>query len=305
MGGGGNKRPKKQIIYMNQPSAPQQDNTFADFLAYQMQQDNIRRKEIQDEKDAEEATKKQRADSAVVNLGSVYQGIEDAVRSGLMTYEGGRSELQDYESAYGLQPGATSSYINNLTNIYTNDVRPGRQLTGIKTGFQEILGREATEEEIKKFSDRFSSGYYKTMDDMRGGIRGMQEYKDKVNDNYLDNYYDTQYGDQLRDKDGKLTGQRTFKWNEKYMPKFTGDLAGKAGIEMPKFENMTGTVQELEEFQQSIRQSRQYLYSAGLTNLQGDIDKSLQKLKNEGSKETIRTSKEGDIYTSVVQAFNF
>ena len=166
MGGKSRSKPKKQIIYMNQP-APQQDNTFADFLAYQMQQDNIRRKEIQDEKDAEEAEKKQRADSALANLGSVYQGIEDQVRSGLMTFEAGRSELQDYESSYGLQPGATSSYLNNLTNVYTTDIRPGRQLTGIKTGFQEILGREATEKEIEKFTERFNTGYYKTMDDMR------------------------------------------------------------------------------------------------------------------------------------------
>ena len=304
MGGGGRKT-KTRVVYQPAPAPPPQDNTFADFLQYQMQQDNLRRQEVQREKDARAAEKKQRADSASANLGSYYQGLEGQLRSGLISFEDATSRLQDYEASYGLNPGATSQYTTKLTDLYTTDIRPGRQQTGIKTGFQEILGRAATADELADYTQRFSTGYYKTMDDLRAGIRGTEEYKKKVNDNYLDNYYDTQFGKQLRDKDGNLTGQRTFKWNEKYMPKFTGDLTGKTGVEMPKFENMTGTVQELEEYQQSIRQSRQFLYSAGLTNLQGDIDKSLQKLKNEGSRETARISKEGDIYTSVVQAFNF
>ena len=74
---------------------------------------------------------------------------------------------------------------------------------------------------------------------------------------------------------------------------------------MPEFGDFTGTPAELEEYQQSLRQSRQYLYSAGLTNLQGEIDKELQNIKTEGQKEIVRIGKEGDIYSSLVSSFSF
>jgi hypothetical protein len=47
------------------------------------------------------------------------------------------------------------------------------------------------------------------------------------------------------------------------------------------------------------------LYSAGLTNLQGEIDKETQKLKNEGQKELAKVTSQGAIYNSLVGSFNF
>ena len=55
----------------------------------------------------------------------------------------------------------------------------------------------------------------------------------------------------------------------------------------------------------NIRESRKFLYSAGLTNLQGNIDKEVTKLKVEGNKEITRIGKEGDMYAGIVNAFSF
>ena len=143
MGGGGSRKPKKQIIYMDRPSAPQQDNTFAQFLAHQMSRDQQDRQRADRREAAREADEKQRRDSAFANLGSYVGGIETQLRSGLISYEDATTRVQDYESTYGLQPGATSSYYQNLTDIYTTDIRPGRQERDIKVGFQELMGQRS------------------------------------------------------------------------------------------------------------------------------------------------------------------
>ena len=90
------------------------------------------------------------------------------------------------------------------------------------------------------------------------------------------------------------------------LPQYAEGLEGKTGITTPNFKDVfTGTPSEIKEQIQNVRDTRKFLYSAGLTNLQGDIDKETQKLKNEGGREIARIGKEGDIYQSVVSAFNF
>jgi len=42
-----------------------------------------------------------------------------------------------------------------------------------------------------------------------------------------------------------------------------------------------------------------------LTNLQGEIDKETQSLKNEGAKELARIEQSGGLYRQLVGAFNF
>ena len=80
---------------------------------------------------------------------------------------------------------------------------------------------------------------------------------------------------------------------------------GRSGVVTPQFSDFTGTPSEIEEQQQNVRDTRQYLYSAGLTNLQGEIDKETQKLKNEGQKELAKVTSQGSIYNSLVGSFNF
>jgi len=298
MGGGGSKTKVKY-------KAPEPDKSFEKYLKYQMEQDKLAEARRQKELDDAEAARKARTASATQNLGSFYGGLEDQLRSGLISYADAQSQLQGYGAQYELAPGSTADYGRQLTSLYTSKIRPGRQSTGVEAAYEELLGRSATEEEKAKAKERFSQGYYTTVQDFKDSLVKSQEYQDKFNQSYLDNYYDTQFGKQTVDEKGKRTGQRTFKFNEKYLPSFTGDLAGKSGVTMPEFGDFTGTPAELEEYQQSLRQSRQYLYSAGLTNLQGEIDKELQNIKTEGQKEIVRIGKEGDIYSSLVSSFSF
>ena len=67
--------------------------------------------------------------------------------------------------------------------------------------------------------------------------------------------------------------------------------------------NFEGTPAELEAQQQNVRDTRQYLYSAGLTNLQGEIDKETQSLKNEGSKQVAKIGAAGNLYSNLVSGF--
>ena len=68
-------------------------------------------------------------------------------------------------------------------------------------------------------------------------------------------------------------------------------------------QEVTGTPFELQEQVQNIRDTRQYLYSAGLTNLQGEIDSQVQKLKNEGSKEVAKIGSWGNVMSSALSGF--
>jgi len=143
--------------------------------------------------------------------------------------------------------------------------------------------------------------------DLKDSLVKSTEYQDKFNQSYLDNYYDTMFGKQSVDAAGKKTGQRSFTFDKSLLPTYKGtDLEGRAQIKTPEFaDKFTGTPAEIESQLQNVRDTRQYLYSAGLTNLQGEIDKETQKLKNEGAKELQKVKAQGDIYQSLVGSFSF
>jgi hypothetical protein len=112
------------------------------------------------------------------------------------------------------------------------------------------------------------------------------------------------FGKQTVDERGDKTGQRAFKFDPKLLPSYGGNLADRTKITTPDFgEGFTGTPAELEAQQQNIRDTRQYLYSAGLTNLQGEIDKETQSLKNEGSKQVAKIGAAGSLYSNLVSGF--
>jgi hypothetical protein len=297
MGGGGGGK----TVY----KAPEPDRSFEKFLQYQMQRDQAADARLLKEEADRKAAEAARTAAATQNLGSLYSNLESQLRSGLISYADATSQLQGYAGMYDLDPGSTFGYGTDLANIYTSEIQPGRRATGVEAAYEELLGRSATEEEKQKAMERFGQGYYSTVQDFKDSLVKSQEYQDKFNQSYLDNYYDTQFGKQTVDEEGKKTGKRTFKFSQEFMPSFIGDLKDQSGLQMPEFGDFTGTPAELEEFQQSMRQSRQYLYSAGLTNLQGEIDKELQNIKMEGTKEITRVSKEGDLYSSLVGAFSF
>jgi len=76
-----------------------------------------------------------------------------------------------------------------------------------------------------------------------------------------------------------ITDQREFKFGP---DNFTNEARQRAGLKPIEDFTFTGTIAEIEDFQQQRRDERKYLYNSGLTALQGDIDKSLQRIKDAG-----------------------
>ena len=282
MGGGGKKKSAPAPIFMPPPP----DNTFNQFL--QAQQADKQRADQRAADEQKVAADKETARKAfgAAGLGNFRSGLESQLRQGVVTYENAISQLRGYGSKFELDP---EEAVSNLTNVYTQELLPGRRATGTTATYQELLGREATEEEKKTSMDRFKTGYYSSVQDLKDSLLKGSEYQDKFQTSYLGNYYDTMYGKEERDTAGKRTGKRAFKFDSSFLPTYAAGTESKSGVSLPNFDKFTGgTPAELEEQTQNIRDTRKYLYSAGLTNLQGDIDKETQKLKNEGARDVDR-----------------
>ena len=228
----------------------------------------------------------------------------------------GRTDITYTDSPIGETPEkwknwSVNTALQDLSKYYAGDDTTGgllgdRRQTNIKSAYEQILGRQATEDEVTKGLGQLKSGYYKDIESFKTGLTSGSEYKKKFSNSYLENYYDSMYGAQHRDAQGDKTGTRTFKFDKSLLPTYHGSLKDDTGVSLPEWkDSYTGTPAEIDFTMDNIRESRKFLYSAGLTNLQGTIDKETQKLKNEGGKEIARIGKEGDIYQSVVNAFNF
>jgi len=297
MGGGGTR-----VEYKSPPP----DNTFAKFLEYQQSKESIADARAERERLDREAAENARKLAGQAGYGSLKTGIEQQLRQGLLGYEDATSRLRDYALKYDMSP--VEGDIAELGSLYTQELLPGRRSTAVGAAYEEILGRQATEEEKSKALERFQQGYYTSNQELRDSLYKSTEYQDKYNQSYLDNYYDTKFGKQTVDEAGKKTGQRTFNFSSNLLPTMGGDAAGdlakRTGVAMPSFgDSFTGTAAELEEQLQNVRDSRQFLYSAGLTNLQGEIDKETQKLKNEGQKEISKISRDASVYSNLVSGF--
>jgi hypothetical protein len=291
----------KKVNYT--PPPVQKDDSFEKYLQYQQQKETAAEQRVAAEKAEQKAADAARKASGAAGYGGLRTGIENQLRQGLIGYEDATRQLRDYATKYDMTPPEED--VTNLTNVYTQELLPGRRKTGIGAAYEEILGRQASEEEQTKAQERFNQGYYASNEDLRNSLYKSTEYTDKYNKSYLDNYYDTMFGQQTKDEAGKRTGQRTFKFSSNLLPQMAEGTKGRSGVITPQFGDFTGTPSEIEEQQQNVRDTRQYLYSAGLTNLQGEIDKETQKLKNEGQKELAKVTSQGSIYNSLVGSFNF
>tara|TARA_R110000772_G_scaffold42372_1_gene98454 strand:- start:296 stop:1402 length:1107 start_codon:yes stop_codon:yes gene_type:complete len=245
----------KSVTY----KAPPTDDTFSKYLAYQQ---NV-------EKDLDARAQQEKAEAAAEKAArtatgaSGYAGFRDTIQQQLYGNQidlgSGISQIRDYATKYNLDPPEKD--IADITGVY-NAALPGKRATGMSAAYEELLGRQATPEELSKGQERFQQGYYGSIEDFKGSLAKSPEYQEKFNQSYLDNYYDTMFGKQTVDEKGGKTGKRTFTFDGK---------------------TLTGSVAEIEEQQSNIKESRQYLYASGLTKLQGEIDKESLALKNEGA----------------------
>ena len=280
---------------------PPPDNTFSKILEYQQASE----KRLQDRADQERAEAAAEKNARKAAGASAYGGLKTTTQQqlaqGLIGYESAENKLRDYAARYDLAPPEAD--IAELTQQYTAAL-PGKRATGIQAAHEELYGRPATEEELSKAQKRFQEGYYGSMEDFKSSLTKSPEYQKKFNQSYLDNYYDTIFGKQSVDEKGDKTGKRKIKFDSKLLPSYGGNLADRTKITTPDFgDNFEGTPAELEAQQQNVRDTRQYLYSAGLTNLQGEIDKETQSLKNEGSKELARINRETGVFSNLVSGF--
>jgi hypothetical protein len=300
----------RQIAYQTQRDAQlyglqqtQLQQAEADRVFYRERATREEQRILQKE-EAAAAKEAARSASAQAGYEPFKQSIESQLRGGLISFPQAQDYLRDYTTKYEMT--GKEGDVGQFAQLYQSEIAPQRFGTGLEAAYEEILGRKASEEEKTAGLERFKGGYYQTVTDLKESLYKGREYQDKFNRSYLDSYYDTMFGKEKTDAEGKKTGKRTFTFDKSLLPTYAGDLKGGTKVELPAFgEGFTGTPAEIEQQLQNIRDSRQFLYSAGLTNLQGEIDKETQKLKNEGAKEVQKIAAQGDIYKSLVGAFSF
>jgi hypothetical protein len=280
---------------------PPPDDSFKKYLEYTKEKEAAAEVRAAQERAESKAAEEARKAAGASAYGGLKQTTQQQLAQGLIGYESAANQLRDYAAKYELTPPEQD--IQELTQQYTASL-PGKRATGIQASYEELLGRQATEAELGKAQERFQQGYYGSIEDFKTSLTKSSEYQDKFNQSYLDNYYDTMFGKQTLTAEGKKTGERTFKFDPSLLPKYGGDLASRTKITTPDFgEAFTGTPAEIEAQQQNVRDTRQYLYSAGLTSLQGEIDTNIQKLKKESSKEIAEIGAKSNIYSNLVSGF--
>ena len=280
---------------------PPPDDSFKKYLEYVKEKELRAEERVEQERKEAKDEEAARKASGAAAYGGLKQTTQQQLAQGLIGYESAANQLRDYAAKYGLTPPEQD--IQELTQQYTAAL-PGKRATGISAAYEELLGRQATGEELSKAQERFQQGYYGSMEDFKSSLAKSPEYQDKFEKSYLDSYYTTMYGEQERDAEGKRTGRRTLKFDKNLLPTYGGDLAARTNVTIPGFgDQFTGSVEELNQQVQNIRDTRQFLFSAGLTELQGNIDKETQALKNEGTKEVAKIGAKGSVYSNLVSGF--
>jgi len=268
---------------------------------YQLEQKKKTEKETAKEKEEKKTADAAKKAAAQSGFAPFKQTIQKQLAQGLLSYTEAQAEIKDYASKYDIGP--QTGALQELTDYYLKDIQPGQQTSQIESAYQELLGKGPSAEQLEKAQKGFKSGYYKSVGDLKDALKLSDEYQEKFNKSYLDNYYETMYGKATKDSTG--TKKYNFKLQET-LPTYAGDLKTATGVEMPTFKTeFTGTAGEIEANLKAINETKKFIYSAGLTNLQGAIDKETQKLKNEGTKEVAKLQQAGGLYSSLIGAFSF
>jgi len=309
----------------------EKDDSFAKYLEYQKEKEDRLQEQADKEKAEEKAKELTKRKSGAQGLTGLYDRTKSQLESGLISFQGAQDKLQSYIDKYDLTAGFTDAddftptytdpnkgpgqYLSNLQNMYQGEggLLEKQRTSGVKLAYQDILGRQATEDELSSAMSNLQLQSYggAGIQGLRDSLKSSNEYTKNINNNYLDNYYDTMYGKQTRDEEGNMTKKRKFTFDPSLLPTYQGDLGERTGVGVTTGEQFADyfkegrTIAELEEGKQNIRDSRKFLYSAGLTNLQGEIDKETQKIKNEGAKDIAKIQQEGSIYGQLLGGFNF
>ena len=313
------------------PPKIEKDDSFEKYLEYQKAKEDRLQAQADKEKAEEKAKDLTRRKSGAQGLTGLYDRTKSQLESGLISFTGAQDKLQSYIDKYDLTAGFTDDegftptytdpnkgpgqYLSSLQNLYEGEggLLEKKRTSGVKLAYQDILGRQATEDELSSAMSNLQLQAYGSagIQGLRDSLKSSNEYTKNINNNYLDNYYDTMYGKQTRDEEGNMTKKRKFTFDPSLLPTYQGDLGERTGVGVTTGEQFADyfkegrPIAELEEGKQNIRDSRKFLYSAGLTNLQGEIDKETQKIKKQGAKDIAKIQQEGSIYGQLLGGFNF
>lgn len=273
-GGGGGK-----TVY----KAPDPDPAVSEF--YKMQTAILKENQelARAERDRIQESEARRRQNGLDGLGGYFDTLSGQFERGNISANTFTQQMIDYGAKYDIN--IDNEYIER-GNKLIDAVTPIRAEASATRAYTNLLGRDPTAEELSLAVSNLTGGIENySYEDLKDDIINSKEYKDEFNQSYLENYYDSYYGEQTRDEEGNRTGLRTLKFDEAFMPSYDGDLSGDTGVTMPTFGDFTGNVAQLEEYTQSMRQARSFAYNAGLTNLQGNIDKELTKMKTESAEK--------------------
>jgi hypothetical protein len=283
--------------------APQPDPQQQAYFAYMLEQQKENARKTAAAEDEEATQIKAVKATGTAGYNSYKQNLLDQYDAGIINSKDFETNLRDYEARYKLGTGYTQQDIDSLIKTATGKQAEKTKLLAGQT-YKDILGRAATEEELTGFQTLFKTGEYK-LGDLVNTIKSGSEYQNKFNDNYLSSYYDTMYGKQGTTTDEKgltvKTGKRTFTYDPSKDPfkAASGTTAATPGTPT----TFTGTPAEIEEYQQALRQKRQFDIDSGLISLQGEIDKNVQKIKNEGAATTQRIAANANVLSNLTQGF--
>ena len=303
MGGGGRtnieapKESAEQRAYWNQ---------MAQDIAYARQ-----KKEAEEQ--AESKRKAGLRSTGISNLGGYSDIFQQQLRSGALTSAGAEEQLRKYKEQYGLDEGDIAGQLEGIKQ-YELEQLPVQRETLVQRAFQDLLGRKASEGELKTRLDEIQkSGGKLDIDAIATSLKSSDEYKEKVGGSYLENYYRTYYGPgekvAVKGVEGapdwqKSTGRYTVKLGTEFSPTLDEDLQARVGVRFGGVPTeVTGTVAEIEQAQQKLRARDEFAYNSGLLKLQGQIDSDIQKIRNKGTRDVAEIQSKTSIYGGLTSGF--
>lgn len=251
--------------------------------------------------------------TGTTQLSPYIENLKGQLKEGLISSSKAQEALKDFQTQYGLDPGDVDAYINKFSAEAIAAAPEKRRKLAKKT-YQDILGRQATEEEITSFEDLAKTGDY-GLSNLVESLKGGTEYEKLKGKSAYQNYLRAQYGAPVAatpsapgttstTDDG--TERYRFKVSKSLAPILTADQQTKLGLSLGTTpDEFIGTAAEIEQFRSDLDRSKLFAYNAGLTSLQGAIDENITKLKGQQAKELARVGSGGKILENVVSAFHF
>ena len=160
----------------------EKDDTFEKYLEYQKERELKLDERAQQEREEKAAQDLVRRQSGASGLTDLYNRTSSQLQSGLISFQGAQDQLQSYIDRYDLTAGFTpqdtgieddpntdidesittfypgytdptkgaGQYLTNLQNMYAGEggLLEQQRESGINLAYQDLLGREATEDEI-------------------------------------------------------------------------------------------------------------------------------------------------------------